>query len=282
MNFAIPFVRNFKYKDQDIQWNIIYKPKIKQLDDFITVYGSHRINLIIKDFNLDRDGEIINALKEKFPETSLILCLPKYSTELEQILNNNNFLHYYNDFITDWDVFQGFLKLNVTDIFVANNLMFNVPVLSEKAKAVGKALRSYCNICESAWKSTPSIKTFFIRPEDIDLYQNYIDTFEFYINNISDERINTLYKIYTKDKKWFGKLNEIIIGFQGEVDNRHIVPRFGTHRLNCNKKCFNKQVPTCNLCENIVQLGEVFKRIDFIIKKKEQEIQNEELDSSTN
>lgn len=280
MNFAIPFMRNFKYKDQDIQWNINYKPKIKQLDDFITTYGSHRINLIIEDFNLKRENEILQALYKKFPQTELILCLPQYTKELEQILNNNNLPHYYSNFVTDYDTFNGFLKLNVTDIFVANNLMFNVPFLSQKAKEAGKALRSYCNICESAWKDTPSIKTFFIRPEDIDLYQKYIDTFEFYVKNLSSERVNTLYKIYTKDKKWLGQLNELIIGFYGDVDNRYIAPRFGIHRLNCNKKCFNKQEPVCNLCDNIIQLSEIFKKINLIVVKKKQEKKDEEPEES--
>ena len=266
MNFAIPFSKNFKYPDQDIQWNINYKPKIKQLDNFITAYGSHRINLIIENFNIDRDSQIILALKEKHPDKQLIICLPKYHKDLEEFLNNKNLLHYYNEFVVDWDKFQGFLKLNVTDIFIAENLLFNIKNVSLNAKKYNKAVRSFCNICESSWDETPSLKTFFIRPEDIDLYKDYIDTFEFYINENSINQINILYEIYAKDKEWFGKLNEIIIGYQGEEDNKFIIPRFGEQRLNCGKRCIKGIEPTCHICDRIIELSQTLKEKDIIVE----------------
>lgn len=260
MNFAIPFSRNFKYADQqNIQWNINYKPKIKQLNDFIQTYRSYRINLIITDFKIESDCSIIQTLIKKFPETKIISCLPRYSKQLENKLNQLEIPHYYNEFVTDWDKFQGFLKLNVTDIFVAENLMFNVKILSTAAKKNNKSLRSFCNVCESSWLETPSIKTFFIRPEDLKLYEKYIDTFEFYINNASASRLNTLYEIYVKDQKWFGKLEEIIVGYVGEEDNRFFIPNnFGEKRLNCSKKCMQDN-EKCNICNRIVQLSHTLK-----------------------
>ena len=130
--------------------------------------------------------------------------------------------------------------------------MFNVKILSTAAKKNNKSLRSFCNVCESSWLETPSIKTFFIRPEDLKLYEKYIDTFEFYINNTSASRLNTLYEIYVKDQKWFGKLEEIIVGYIGEEDNRFFIPNnFGEKRLNCNKKCMQDN-EKCNICNRIV------------------------------
>ena len=266
MNFAIPFSLSFKYPNQDIQWNIKYKPKIKQLNDFIELYGTHRINLLITDFNFNRDIEIFSALKEKFPNNEIIICLPLYNETTEQQLNEKNIPHYYNEFVTDWDRFQGFLHLNVTDIFVAEDLMFNAKLLSLNAKKYGKSLRSYCNICESSWDKTSSLKTFFIRPNDIDLYKDYIDTFEFYIDEFSPVRLNALYEIYTKDKQWFGKLNEIIVGYEGEEDNRFIIPLFGEKRLNCGKRCMKGLEPSCHICERVIELGETLKNTDMLIK----------------
>lgn len=267
MNFAIPFSRNFKYPDQNIQWNINYKPKIKQLDYFISNYGTHRINLIITDFELDRDCEIVQALKEKFPNTQLVMCFPQYNKDLEQELVNRELPHYYNEIVTDWDKFHGFLNLNVTDIVIGGILAFNAKILSYNAKKNYKSLRSFCNICETAWEDTPSLKTFFIRPEDIDLYKDYIDTFEFYIDpeDYSPSRINILYEIYTKDKQWFGKLKEIIVGYKSEEDSKYIIPTFGTKRLNCGKRCVEGTENTCHICDVIIDLSNTLKDKELIV-----------------
>ena len=183
------------------------------------------------------------------------MCLPQYNKDLEQELIKKELPHYYNEVITDWDKFQGFLKLNVTDIVIGGILAFNAKILSSNAKKNGKALRSFCNVCETAWEDTPSLKTFFIRPEDLDLYEDYIDTFEFYVEPgepTTQIKINTLYEIYTKDKYWFGKLKEIITGYKGEEDSRYIIPIFGQKRLNCGKRCVQSIENGCHICDRII------------------------------
>lgn len=273
MGYAIPFVRNFKYFNQpNIQLNINYKPKIKELDTFISEYGAHRINFICSEKIQNKDFDIILSLREKYPKTKIVICMPFYNNEIENELNKYSLPHYYNEFVNNWDKFQGFLKLNITDIFIAEDLGFCVKDLSYNAKKKGIQLRSFCNICESSWDKTPSLKTFFIRPEDIELYQDYIDTFEFYIDDSDATRINTLYEIYAKNKKWFGYLSEIIVGYEGNEDNRFIVPRFGEKRLSCEKKCMRGGKQKCELCDTIIKLEQTFKQFEIlpIIKKKKQ------------
>lgn len=259
MKFAIPYSRSFKYSNDNIQWNINYKPQIKDLKNFIEQQRAHRINFIISDFNNERDIQIFKVLKENFPESNLVMALPTYTAQLEDILSKQNIPHYYFDeYITDWDKFQGFLKLNVTDIIVTENLLFYAKFLSLNAKKNNKSLRCFCNICQSSWQQTESIKTFFIRPDDIELYAEYIDTFEFFYKPKSKE-INTLYEIYSKDKTWFGKLKELIVGYTGQEDNKFILPEFGERRLNCGKRCMQGIEPTCHICDRIIQLQKTLK-----------------------
>lgn len=265
MKFAIPFVRQFKYFDEPIELNIKYKPKAKELDAFVEKYGTHRINFICEDLEFNRDFSIYQALKEKYPESNIVFCLKEYHKQIDEEFNKNNIPHYYNQFATNWDVFQGFLNLNVTDIFVAENLMFEAKNLSLNAKKNGKSLRSFCNVCESAWDDTPSLKTFFVRPEDIFLYEEYIDTFEFYLNDVDATRVNTMYEIYAKDKKWFGRLDEIIIGYKGDEDSRYIIPTFGEKRLNCQKKCMKGIEPTCHICDRVAELGKTLQDRNLMV-----------------
>lgn len=267
MKFAIPFSKSFSdLTNENIQFNIVYKPKIKQLNDFIQAYGTHRINLIVPNFNIDKDSEIIKTLTEKYPNTQLVVAIPTYTPEIEQALNKLELLHYYEQLITTWDRFQGFLTLNITDIFIAEQLAFSAPILSENAKKAGKALRCYCNICQSSWDRTQSLKTFFIRPQDIDLYAQYFDTFEFYVNHKDINKINVLYNVYSKEKKWLGKLNEIIVGYQGDDYSAFILPRFGEKRLNCGKRCMKNPDTGCHLCQRMAETGEILRQNDFYIR----------------
>lgn len=273
--FAIPFSRNFKYPDDNIQWNIRYKPKIKQLNDFITAYGNHRINLIFTDFDCQRDCEIVLALKEKFSNNQIVICLPVYVDVWEQKLNENNLPHYYSEPVVDWDEFLGFLNLNVTDIFVSGTLVFNCQLLSKKAKEYNKKIRCICNLCQSSWNATPSLKTFFIRPQDIKLYEKYIDTFEFYTENASLTAVNTWYEIYVKDQKWLGKLNEIIVDYNTEEDNNFIISNFGESRLNCNKKCVYYPQPTCHICDKIIELSKILEKGNITVTREKNEEKDE-------
>lgn len=259
MNFAVPFMRGFNHLDDNtVQLNINYKPEIKELDDFISMYQSHRINFIMRDFT-KLDYDIFQALKEKYPDSNIVLCLPFYNKELESFLSTNGVPHYYNEIITNWDKFNGFLSLAVTDIFIGEELAFSAKILSSIAKKMEKSLRIFCNVCQSSWDATPSIKTFFIRPEDIDLYEDIIDTVEFYIGDTDVVKLNTIYDIYTKDKKWFGKLNEIIVGYEGDEDSRFIIPRFGEKRLNCEKVCVKGNQSVCRICDRIVELSQTLQ-----------------------
>ena len=191
--------------------------------------------------------------------------MPSYHTTIENLLNKNKIPHYYNEFIKDWDRFHGFLSLNVTDIFIAESLCFNLRNCSLQAKRKGKKLRSYCNVCESSWEEGESLKSFFIRPEDIDVYNQYIDTFEFFPFNrkLDATRLNTLYQIYTKDKKWSGQLSEIIDGYEGNEDNRFIIPRFGEIRPNCKKRCLESE--NCYICDRIIDLSKTLKDKNIMV-----------------
>lgn len=271
MNFAVPFMRKFEFFEDPVELNIKYKPEIDKLVNFIEQYGEkHRINLLYSNFDVPNDIKILQALQEKFPTYKIVAALPYYSLELEQAINTAGIPHYYITFVTNWQLLQGFLTLNVTDIFLAENLMFDIikvkEMLLQKKKNV--ALRSYCNICEGAWSQTPSIKKFFIRPEDLPLYENLIDTFEFFLPDalLSVTRLNTLYTIYTCDKYWFGKFNEIITGYEGDEDSRFIISTFGEQRLKCRQKCMSNLEPTCHICDRIIELGKALKDKNIMVQ----------------
>jgi hypothetical protein len=97
-------------------------------------------------------------------------------------------------------------------VFIGEELCFDLTRVKKAAKEKGILLRTYCNVAQNGWYKAPSLKSFFIRPEDVDIFQSYFDTLEFYDPN---NTINTLYRIYSIEKRWFGALSEIIVGYNG-------------------------------------------------------------------
>lgn len=88
----------------------------------------------------------------------------------------------------------------------------------------------------------------YIRPEDMDLYEPFIQHIFFITDELQKER--TLIKIY-KEKKWPGNLNLLLNNLNYDIDNRAFDDRFVLHRLNCHHKC---QENRCNFCRNYFDL----------------------------
>ena len=143
--------------------------------------------------------------------------------------------------------------MGVSYIFIGNDLGFYAEVLSKKAKSKNIKLRAYCNFCQTTSITNPSFKSFFIRPEDLYIYSKYISVFEF----APDTNINTYYEIYAKDKKWFGSLKELIIGYNHEenIDNRTISPFLAIKRCSCGKKCAYQFPSSCKICDTEMELN---------------------------
>lgn len=147
-------------------------------------------------------------------------------------------------------------------MYICEELGFFLDKVSKILHEHNIKIRVFPNICQSSFSATPSIKTFFIRPEDITIYSKFIDVFEL----ISDEkRQEIIYKAY-KQGKWFGQIKEIIPSFHDEVDSKYIIDSFGAVRCKCGKRCMYKP-GSCNICNRFTELAEVFKNNKIVIRK---------------
>lgn len=267
MNFLIPFTRKFNHFDQpNVEIAIHYKPKVKELQDFIIKYPNKRIDLIFEDwgdFDEERDPALIQAFRQKYPTCDLVIRLPDirepfYAKEIQTLLAEKQLPHYYFTLANRWDVLNGLLATSVTDIYVTEDLCFSMDIIKEKCKKANKRVRTFCNVCQSSWPETQSLRTFFIRPEDMKLYNEYIDVVEFFdIHPTEKHKYNTLYNIYNSGERWAGPLKEIIQNFNDNVDSYYILPYFGRRRLNCNKRC---SISSCSFCTQIGSLAKELKQ----------------------
>ena len=165
------------------------------------------------------------------------------------------------------------IHLGVSDIYIVNELGFSITKIKE-AYEDKVNIRVFPNVAQGGNENIDGFNKFFIRPEDVGIYENYVDIFEFG-GELDQQPI--IYKIY-KDERWLGNLNEIIIGSNAFINNLSIVPSFGYSRLNCNKRCaFNK----CDICNHIKSVSEILNDKGINIKKEKKK-NNEHKINETN
>jgi len=140
-------------------------------------------------------------------------------------------------------------------MYICEELGFSLDRISDLLHNNGIRVRVFPNICQSSYADIPSIKKFFIRPEDITVYSNYADVFELIADPTRGE---VIYKIYNQ-RKWIGELNELIPSFVDSLKNDHILSIFGPIRLKCKKRCmYNPK--SCSMCSLFLDLSENMKK----------------------
>lgn len=247
------------------EWTIKYNSKDTTLLTFLDLHKNKRINLYIEDENIN-----FTFLTELCNKYSNLYIKFKSEYYLDIILKNKpNFKFFLDTWINDWDTLNGILQLGVTDVYIVENLAFEIDKVAELVHLFEAETRIYVNIAQSKWNNTPALKKFFVRPEDINDYNDYVDVVEFY--NV-DKQIDIYYDIYNKKQKWFGKLNEIILDFNSEIDNKYIIPRFAEMRIKCGKNCLKGG--HCRRCEIIEELSNSLEKSNLIVKidKKEEKL----------
>ena len=195
---------------------------------------------------------LIISLKEKY---NIAICINYLDIEDFKKFEEAGIPFYFNFRIDSWDVFHYYVSLNVSDIFISGELGFDLKRVSRIAKGKGIRLRAYANYSVGFNPFSNGFKDFYIRPEDVDKYSEYIDVLEFWD---SVDKQNVLYEVYFHDKEWNGNLQEIIQGLKVKINNYYILgPEFGRRRMNCRRKC--QKGEGCQLCERLVELAETLE-----------------------
>ena len=172
-------------------------------------------------------------------------------------------IKYFSSIIArDFEQLADLVAFGGTDIYIGEALGFDLKavkmVVPEEIQ-----IRVFPNIAQATADIVP-YKKFFIRPEDIDLYDNYIDVYEFWEHPEINSDI--LYDVYFTRKTWIGDLKDLIIDLGSSLTNGLLTTYWGERRANCGKVCF-KGVP-CRFCEQSLSLITILE-IDYKNKQKE-------------
>lgn len=170
----------------------------------------------------------------------------------------------FTDLIGNWEVLQFILALKPAEVRITNILGFCLRDVQKVCKDVG--IRVIANQAQTAWEDSPNLTKFFIRPEDIDVYEPFVSGFDF----VGDSPIQDVcFKVYNKGY-WSGDLQELIIGFDESLDSRMVIQQFGEYRLDCKKRCICGS--RCHLCQRVKVLSQKLEEVNTqIIPKVKQQ-----------
>lgn len=284
MKYCVEYRKDFPYLQEINELNIHFRRKDATLLDFLLLYQEKTINIIVddeKDFIENNDFEIFDKILIEHPELHNFRFLLHSYTNLAvqdflqaMDVRKIQYKYFFNDFVRDWDTLKGYVDLDPCAIYIVENLCFEIKRVANLLHSRGIEVRCFPNVGQTSWKYAPDLKKFFIRPEDIQWYEPYVDVCELF-GKI--EEVPIYYKIYAIDKQWFGQLNEIIISFNdNDLDSRFLLPHFGIRRLNCGKVCSKGR--GCQICDASKVLSATLRNNGLFpsIEEDDEDIINEE------
>ena len=191
------------------------------------------------------DIELCTAYAEK---VNIVLCL--YNAHAAKIAAAVGLKWYWGYPISSFYELRGIIDLEPAYIFLTAPLSFD---LNKVSQITTIPIRMCPNIAYDNYiPREEGICGQWVRPEDQDLYDEFVSVFEFRGNDLAHEA--TLFKVYAEDKKWPGNLNLLITNLNFDIDNRIIDPDVIEVRLYCGQKCMTNS--KCHLCPQMFKFSD--------------------------
>lgn len=242
------------------------------LDDFIKYHKNQRIIIDLLDPQSIDEGsrfnenlELFKQVNEKWTNITIRLNLAEDILRVDQF-KDAGLPFFINIRVDNLDTLRYLVDIGVSDVYIVNELGFNLKKVSEFCHNNGVNVRVFPNVAQSKtyeYTLDPLTK-FFIRPDDILTYEEYVDTIEFFGGLASQD---VLYDIYN-DGRWQGDLNELILDLSKEINCMNLLPDFGKHRTCCEKRC---ALDKCNYCMIANSFAKELEKKDIYVTKGKNE-----------
>lgn len=268
MKYAANYSNDIELTDFD-EVIIVYDLQNEELITFLNQHPNQKVILSIYDINkylANNGAELLNSLYEQYNNLSVRF----FEVSKFEILNDNladdlkklNIPYFFGYVVTNFDQLQYLFTQGISEVYLAEDICFDLVRAKALCKQHGVQIRAFPNVAQASVKQGPALKKFFIRPEDVDIYSDCIDTLEFW-GPFNRQAI--LLKIYKKGR-WFGDLQDLLLDFDLSFDSKRIIPSFALMRKNCQRKCMKGD--RCEVCDRILNISELLKEKRLIIKPK--------------
>lgn len=261
MAFCARYDNRSKYLNEIDEIIIPFHDSDNNLAEFLDAHSKQRVIVDIKGDWRPFFAAIFTPIAEKY--TNIALRFSQFNESMIPALQQIKIPYFSAQPIVEWELLNELLKQGVSDVYISGQLGFELEKVARVVAPYGARIRVYPNVVQTARQNTDALKKFFIRPEDVDLYnRRYISTFEFYIPNGVDLNWDILYDAYAINKKWSGPLFELIVGLDSDINNMYISPKWGEFRINCERNCLKGK--NCNMCNTIYELSKSLQKLEVM------------------
>ena len=279
MKLATPFQLHCSYEDVINEWNINYDPykytkndKLNQatntvqesqmlfdkLISFVQTYSDKRINIAITDVRIPVNHLI--TLNKINPNIHIRLNLYQFSY-IDKLKKENIKFFFDSDLpVSTFILLDELIRLGVTDVYIADDLCYNLEKVSKRCKKDNIQIRLILNkIPVTTPTAYTDVRAPIFTPRHFEVLDQYIDVAEFdcFYNNESDaynwKVFNVLYKSWFIKHDWYNDLREINKDLEIFYPVRQEMPNFIERKVNCGRKCVYDDI--CYKCDTVVELA---------------------------
>lgn len=205
---------------------------------------------------------VINKLRKDSPYNIMLCINGVEQRDWIEIIKENEYNFMFKEYAATTSEVAAMALLGASDIYVAEDMCFNLKILQSFRRDKGIRFRIWPDIIQDPGGCVPPlprVTSFYIRPEDLHLYFPFVDVIEIHKK---DSRCSVVYEIY-RQEQWSGDLSDLITEFPEEVSNTSFLPNFGLARLNCKKRCTYSE---CDICTTALSIGEATD-LSFVAEK---------------
>lgn len=224
--------------------------------DLIENYSDKAIILDVP--NQEEDWDNWQMYSEKFAEFYIAL----HDLSRADAFNVMNIKWFWPFPITSFYELSMIIDLRPSYIMLGPPLSFDLEKVQKVIKgACGESIpvRMTANVAYPKYLSNEKVNGLcgqWVRPEDVALYEPYIQCFDFEgCQSLKEEEV--LLTTYQAGV-WPGNLNLLIKRLDFNVDNRAIPEEVGPARINCGQKCWSGS--GCKLCVSAFMFAEAIRK----------------------
>lgn len=221
-----------------------------------------------------RDRAVIPDLIQKYPNKTIILsphepgdanydwnelrryslmCQSNFIMNLNHMLfvneaKENNIKFMLNMEATSYWELKGLEKLGAEYAYVGIPLFFDL----KHSLDMEIKLRAIPTVAYNHILPQDGVYGQWIRPEDVDKYEGYIQTLEFE-PSCDIQREQTLFTVYAIDKSWNTRLDILVEDLGSDAVNRLIPSEIAEARLSCRQVC--QSGGNCRICYTALKLA---------------------------
>lgn len=268
---AIPFKRFHELEGCVKEYNIIFRTDDSRLEDLIDFASLPFIERINVEFTDGVPVQIVNTVNKV--KDCLYVRLKPDQWPLAKNLKEENIKFFFDVSmpVTSYCELDMFINMGVTDVYIADDLTYDLKNVHEYCAGNGVQTRLIINrIPLTILDKGTSVKSPMYRPQDTDILKEYYDIFEFDCGDPWDwHKFNVLFKTYFITKDWYGNLAEINpdIQLKGGFPNPSIIPDYTDYKMNCERVCSRRIKNRCRKCEQFFDIGKILVERNIVLRK---------------